>query len=540
MSRWRGAWLLGGLVLASGGCRDGSPSAPVQAVEPLGEVKARVVYGTDYRRDVYAHGDATLRDRAMQSTVALMHASDLNVLNPGGVVFKTQTLGATYDLCTSERFWSDPVPAFCSGTLIDEALVLTAGHCIPTAEDCARTRFVFKFNRPNSSALAIVTAEDVFSCQDIVVRARGMVEGRQLDYAIVRLDRPATPRFTPAPLRPGNRPMGAGQPVAVIGTSSGTPLKIDSQVTVVEPRASALDYFVAATNTPHGSSGAGVYELNGQGLAGLLVRGDKAFSSASGNCRVARMCDETGCRGEEISYVRPAIEAYCQAESNPRLCPPGEALPPPNSYGFIAEHTDHAKQNTVNRKVMLSAGEPLFVGTCGLDLNAWFSGDTYLRVFGPAGTEVAFNDDACGGRGSRLFFSAQTAGEYEIRAGCHGEERCSGTVAWRMHSLNGTRTYSASSTTSATRNTFNWELILLEGQRLSLGTCGVTGASGFGDTFLRLHGPLGQLVAEDDDACGRLSYFVYVVPPGASGTYLVRAGCFSEGSCSGTVAWTIQ
>ena len=136
MSGWRGAWLLGGFVLASGGCRDGSPATPVQAVAPLWDVKTGLVYGTDNRMDVYAHADATLRDRAMKSTVALMHASELITSNPDSLVFKTQTLGATYDLCTSERFRSDPVPAFCSGTLIDEALVLTAGHCIPTAEDC--------------------------------------------------------------------------------------------------------------------------------------------------------------------------------------------------------------------------------------------------------------------------------------------------------------------------------------------------------------------------------------------------------------------
>lgn len=536
------AWPLVVLVMALGGCRDGSPAEPAKTPETLGKAKAPVVYGTDSRMDVYGHPDSTLRTRSIQSTVALMNASELNVSNPNNITFKAQTLSATYNLCSSERFRSDPVPAFCSGTLIDDDLVLTAGHCIPTAVDCASTRFVFKFYRTGYSSLETVTTDDVFSCQNIVVRAQGVVNGQNLDYAIVRLDRPATPRFTPAPLRAGTRPMATGQQVAVIGASSGTPLKIDSLGTVLEPRASVLDYFVAATDTFNGNSGAGVYELSGYSVAGILVRGDKDYaSSSSGNCRVARVCGETGCRGEDITYVRPALEAYCQTASSPRLCPPGEASPPPNAYDFVATHTRMAQQNTVNRKVTLAAGERVFIGTCGMGLQAASaSGDTYLRLFGPAGTEAASNDDACGSRASQIVFTAQVAGEHEIRVGCHGDESCSGTVVWSRSSLNGTHVYEAANTSSATQNTVNWDLHLLVGQTLTIGTCGIEGASGVGDTYLRLLGPMGTEVASNDDACDLLTKMTYVVPSGASGVYQVRAGCYSSRSCSGTVAWTIQ
>ncbi|MDC0712259.1 serine protease [Stigmatella sp. ncwal1] len=535
------SWLLAVLATTSVSCRDGSSS---KASETLKEAKAAAVYGTDNRTDVYAYADSTLRNRAVQSTVALMHSGELNVSNPNNITFKAQTLGAAYNLCSGERFWSDPVPAFCSGTLIDDDLVLTAGHCIATAADCASTRFVFKFYKADYYSLATVTTADIFSCQDIVVRAQGVANGQTLDYAIVRLDRPATPRFAPAPLRAGSRPMGTGQKVAVIGASSGTPLKIDASGTVLEPNASVLDYFVAATDTFNGNSGAGVYEQGGSNLAGILVRGDKdyAYSSSTGSCRVARVCGELGCRGEDVTYVRPAIEAYCEAASSPRLCPPGEASPPPNTYDFIATHTQTAQQNTVNKKVSLAAGEKLFIGTCGMGSQlASASGDTYLRVFDPSGTEAASNDDACGSRASLIDFTAQSEGEHEIRVGCHGDESCSGTVAWGRYSMDGTHDYSASNTASATQNTINWDLHLLAGQTLTIGTCGVEGASGSGDTYLRLYGPAGTNVASNDDSCGgTLTKIIYTVPPDATGLYQVRAGCYSYGSCSGTVTWTIQ
>jgi len=104
-----------------------------------------------------------------------------------------------------------------------------------------------------------------------------------------------------------------------------------------------------------------------------------------------------------------------------------------------------------------------------------------------------------------------------------------------------TLTYSASNTSNATVNTVNQTIFLMPGQLLTLGTCGVTGASFTGDTYLRLNNPSGTTVVFNDDACGGVgSNFTYTVPAGAGGNYQLRAGCYSSGSCSGTVAWTIR
>jgi hypothetical protein len=105
----------------------------------------------------------------------------------------------------------------------------------------------------------------------------------------------------------------------------------------------------------------------------------------------------------------------------------------------------------------------------------------------------------------------------------------------------GTLPYSASNTNSAQMNTVNQTLTLTAGKTLTLGTCGVTGSSFSGDTYLRLYGPSGAQVAGNDDACGGVgSNFTYTVPSSGGGTYQLRAGCYSSGSCSGTVAWTLQ
>ena len=102
----------------------------------------------------------------------------------------------------------------------------------------------------------------------------------------------------------------------------------------------------------------------------------------------------------------------------------------------------------------------------------------------------------------------------------------------------GSFTFSASNTGSATQNTTPFDVRLNAGQTLQFGTCSVNGASGTGDTFLRLYAPDGSHVAANDDACGVLSFVGYTATQ--TGTYRIQAGCYSSSSCGGTVGFTIQ
>ncbi len=546
--------LVCGLSLATGcvpGPIDETELPMDEPASAIGTQQKPVVYGTDNRQDVYAHTDATLRARAQQATVALMNPADFNATNPNNVTFNGSTLGASYNLCTTERFRDDPTAAFCSGTLIDDDLVLTAGHCITSATDCTNTRFVFNYYRPAAGTLQPVTTADIFSCASIVARKQATVNGQNLDYAVIRLDRAATPRFTPAPVRGGNSALAVGQNVAVIGSGSGIPFKIDSGGSVRDARSGTLDYFVATTDTFGGNSGSGVYETSGYTVAGILVRGETDYTT-SGSCRVVNTCTETGCRGEDVTYVYPAISDFCTVTGNgsTRLCTglPPPPPPPANSYDYNATNTNSAQQNTVDKALTFAAGDVVELGTCGVD-GASVNGDSYLRLTNGSATEVASNDDSCGGRGSYIKYTVPAAGSFTIRGGCYSTGSCGGRLVWKVTPGGGTGggtsgsfSFSTTNTNSAQQNTTNKDVTLTAGQVIKLGTCTVTGSSGTGDTYLRLHGPgvSGAQVAFNDDSCSRLSYLTYTVPAGAGGTYQIRAGCYSSGSCGGTVAYTIQ
>ncbi len=526
-------------AVAAPACNEASPDDASGEGADAGEKVDDVVYGNDDRQDVFAHPNAALVARARQSTVALMSPSDFNASNPNNVTFNGPTLRAAQNLCSNQRFLDDPTPAFCSGTLIDDDLVLTAGHCVTSASSCASTRFVFNFYRPAAGALQPVTTADIFSCSSIVARQQSTVNGRNLDFAVLRLDRPAAPRFAPAPVRAGNAAMAAGQNVAVIGSGSGIPFKIDSGGSVRDPRASVLDFFIASTDTFGGNSGSGVYETAGNTVAGILVRGETDYVS-NGSCNVVNTCAESGCSGESITYVRPAIDAFCAASTSPRLCANQPPPPPGESFTYNATNTNSAQQNTVNQTVALNAGDRLTVATCGLN-GSTFTGDTFLRLFSGS-TQIGFNDDSCGGVGSSITHTATAAGTVEVRAGCFNNGSCGGNVVIQITPAappgGGSFDFSATNTNSAQQNTVNQTVALAAGQTLRFGTCTVPGASGTGDTFVRLFSPSGQQVASNDDACGRLSFATHTAA--AAGNFQIRAGCFSSGSCSGKVAFTVQ
>ncbi|HEX8701422.1 MAG TPA: hypothetical protein VF815_21525 [Myxococcaceae bacterium] len=98
--------------------------------------------------------------------------------------------------------------------------------------------------------------------------------------------------------------------------------------------------------------------------------------------------------------------------------------------------------------------------------------------------------------------------------------------------------FSARDTAGARRNTASLRVELRAGQIIQLGTCGVAGASGRGDTYLRLYDARGKQVAANDDLCGAHAFLSYTVPTGGDGAHELHAGCFGDTECGGTVAYT--
>lgn len=262
-------------------------------------ITPKVIYGDDNRVDVYQVARADIRDIA-DSTVALIPTR--SIVNNGNGMIKiiTAQYGKEMNLCSDEPFFDQPTAANCSGSLVGEDLIATAGHCV-SSSDCSKYAFVFGFRMANAkTAPESVPASEVYGCKEIVAREYTSAQ----DYALVRLDRPVRGH---RPLTLQTTPAQQGDGLYVIGHPSGLPTKYADGANV---RSQQGAYFQANLDTYGGNSGSAVFNARTNEVVGILVRGASDFTyDRVRKCTASAKCSNDGCRGEDVTNISYIVEA---------------------------------------------------------------------------------------------------------------------------------------------------------------------------------------------------------------------------------------
>lgn len=286
-------------------------AAALLILPALSFAEGKSIYGEDDRLDQFQM--SAQMKTLTNSVVSLWESASVTAEGSG---FKLNTIkygdrdfGGGRKLCPAEKYREQAIGAFCSGSLVGEDLVLTAGHCVTSEAKCADTKLVFGFavNKEGAEALTTVPAANVYSCSRIVKRflagepGSDNPEGQRLgpDYALIKLDRKVSGR---APLAV-NRGAGlrTGDGLFVIGHPVGLPVKLAGDAKVRD--FSRIGYFVADLDTFGGNSGSPVFNLAGNKIEGILVRGDNDFKLSPAGCVTMSTYEQAGGRGEDVTKV---------------------------------------------------------------------------------------------------------------------------------------------------------------------------------------------------------------------------------------------
>lgn len=247
------------------------------------------VYGKDDRLEYY-EVMYTSREPTVRASAALMAPRQLVPIASGFRIHAT-SMNEAHNLCPDQKFGEQPVASFCSGTLVGEDLILTAGHCL-TSPTCRGYRVVFDYrlDRKNQSTFT-VQESDVYRCQQVVAYEMK----KDLDYALIRLDRKVRGRTPVAMTRFSEE--WAGTEIFSVGYPLGIPLKVAPNGKIHRVDGS---YYVTDLDTSFGNSGSGVFNWNNQ-LIGVLIQGDQDFVyDRSARCRRVKTCKFSECLGEDV------------------------------------------------------------------------------------------------------------------------------------------------------------------------------------------------------------------------------------------------
>lgn len=256
-----------------------------------------VVYGKDNRQDIYEVSSSLHKKLARSSAgmIDIRHFARSSRENYFDLK-NTETLERGQNVCASEKFSQQPTAPTCSGFLVGEDTLITAGHCFKsfsTPENvCKSFAWVFDYNMKSAKAdpNKDIPIQNVYLCKKVVHAELTAT----MDYTIIKLDRKVVGR-EPLKFRKSGKISNSAS-LVVIGHPTGLPTKVSAGAKVTRNVESTS--FSTTLDTFHGNSGSAVFDASTGVIEGILIQGKNDYMPSKKDdprsCLVVNKCDDNG------------------------------------------------------------------------------------------------------------------------------------------------------------------------------------------------------------------------------------------------------
>jgi hypothetical protein len=280
------------------------------------------IFGQDSRRELYEFLPDSVEHKAAEATAALLSFAGGIEPNRDLRVRHGASLGEQHGLCEGVRFYDQPTMSSCTGFLVSEDLLVTAGHCV-NENTCSDMAVVFDYAYSSAEDthldgdLITFPKANVYTCKAVLGHGYDLDNNCTTDWAVVQLDR-AVENREPLPLATQTPERGVN--LFALGHPSGLPMKIADNAIVRRHGDVTFGYELDLFG---GNSGSPVLDKEGV-VRGIHICGgvgdytdDPApwnpdLGLADGTCKVPIVCDQyCGRLGTafDIKSVAAALQA---------------------------------------------------------------------------------------------------------------------------------------------------------------------------------------------------------------------------------------
>ncbi len=261
------------------------------------EAANKAVYGMDNREG--SSDSKWLYQDIGRSTVAKFYNFQLVSFDSENYIYSGKTLEES-GFCADVQFSNQTTQSQCSGFLVADDIIVTAGHCITDSEECLNTSWVFDYT-DESDKNRLIPKKNAYRCKKVLAQNYFLKN----DFAVIQLERVVTNRI-PLKYRSNKALKKITDQMLLIGHPLGLPQKISFGGKIVS---SDAKYIVTDLDAFGGNSGSAVVNQNSLLIEGILVSGaiDKYYDEDN-KCLQLSKCDNfdsdnARCSGENVYRI---------------------------------------------------------------------------------------------------------------------------------------------------------------------------------------------------------------------------------------------